>query len=205
MSGFAHNERFVRDLTDHQSRLYAYILTILGDPGAVHDVLQDANVAIWRKAEEYVEGTNFWAWVSRIAYFEVLAYRKRRQRDRLVFDDSLLDEIAAEAAVGAGPLAADLAALHRCMDKLSRLDQDLVRGRYQPGGSVKGLAQSRGKSAGAVSQALYRIRAELADCVEQALKESELEKGDCPRLCAAPEGPSRQTGTVPFFPPEDRR
>lgn len=79
MSGYARNEQFVRNLTDHQSRLYAYILAILGDQNAVGDVLQDANVAIWRKADDFVEGTHFWAWVSRIAYFEVLAFRKRRQ------------------------------------------------------------------------------------------------------------------------------
>ena len=170
MSDYVRSEQFVRDLTDHQSRLYAYILAILGDPNAVGDVLQDTNVAIWRKADDYVEGTHFWAWVSRIAYFEVLAYRKRRQRDRLIFDDSLLEDIAAEAVAQAGPLGADLAALHRCTEKLSQLDQDLVRGRYTPGGSVKLLAQSRGKTAGAISQALYRIRAELADCVELELE-----------------------------------
>ena len=172
MSDYAQGEQFVRDLTDHQSRLYAYIMAILGDPGAAGDVLQDVNVTIWRKAGEFVEGTSFWAWTSRIAYFEVLAFRKRRQRDRLVFDDALLDEIAAEAA----DQAVDLAALHRCMEKLPQLDKDLVRGRYMPGGSVKQIARSRGKSAGAISQTLYRIRAELADCVEKEL-EKEAEGG----------------------------
>ncbi|MCD4728029.1 MAG: RNA polymerase subunit sigma-70, partial [Pirellulales bacterium] len=158
MSGYVRSEQFVRSLTDHQSRLYAYILAVLGDPNAVHDVLQNANMVIWRKADEYVEGTLFWAWISRIAYFEVLAYRKRRQRDRLVFDDALLENIAVEAVDLAGSLGADLAALHRCVEKLPQLDQDLVWGRYTPGGSVKRLAKSRNKSAGGISQALYRIR-----------------------------------------------
>ncbi|NLF07145.1 MAG: RNA polymerase subunit sigma-70, partial [Pirellulaceae bacterium] len=62
MSDFARSEQFVRDLTDHQSRMYAYIMAVLGDPNAAGDVLQDANVAIWRKADEFVEGTDFWAW-----------------------------------------------------------------------------------------------------------------------------------------------
>lgn len=165
MSDFAHSEQFVRDLTDHQSRMYAYIMAVLGDPNAAGDVLQDANVAIWRKADEFVEGTDFWAWVSRIAYFEVLAFRKRRQRERLVFDDSLLEKIAAAAV----EQAADLAALHRCVEKLPPLDRELVQGRYAQGGSVKLIAEARGKSAGAISQALYRIRNELADCVEKEL------------------------------------
>jgi RNA polymerase sigma-70 factor, ECF subfamily len=167
MSDYTPNEQFIRLLTEHQSRLYACILAMLGNPDAAGDVFQNANVAIWRKAATYAEGTSFWAWTSRIAHFEVLAYRKRRGRDRHIFDESLLANIAEEAAEQAESIAGDLAALQRCMEKLPLADQDLVRERYGPGGSVKRLAELRGRSAGAISQALYRIRAELADCVEQ--------------------------------------
>ena len=74
------NEQFVRCLTEYQRRLYTYILAMLGDPNAADDVFQDTNVAIWRKAAEYAEGTKLRAWTSRIAYYEVLAYRKRQPR-----------------------------------------------------------------------------------------------------------------------------
>jgi RNA polymerase sigma-70 factor (ECF subfamily) len=165
------SDQFVRHLTEHQSQMYAYILALLGDPGAVNDVLQDANVVAWQNAHEYTEGTNFGAWAKRLAYYQVLAYRKRSQRDRLVFDAALLDNLAQEAARQSELIDADLAALHRCIEKLSRLDQDLLWARYAPDGSVKRLAEVRGKSVGAISQALYRIRGELADCVRQALTE----------------------------------
>ena len=97
----------------------------------------------------------------------MLAYRKRSRRDRLVFDTALLENLAQEAARQSELIDADLAALHRCIEKLSRLDQDLLWARYAPDGSVKRLAEVRGKSVGAISQALYRIRGELADCVQQ--------------------------------------
>ena len=161
------SDQFVRHLTEHQSQMYAYILALLGDPGAVNDVLQDANVVAWQNAHEYTEGTNFGDWAKRLAYYQVLAYRKRSQRDRLVFDTALLDNLAQEAARQSELIDADLAALHRCIEKLSRLDQDLLWARYAPDGSVKRLAEVRGKSVGAISQALYRIRGELADCVQQ--------------------------------------
>lgn len=170
MAHFTPTEQFVRRLTEYQSRLYAYLLAILGNPDAVGDVLQDTNVAIWRKAHEYVEGTDFWAWTSRIAHFEVLAYRKRCAHSRLVFDNDLLDDIADEIVHQTESMDGDLAALYRCMDRLSQLDRELIRGRYAVNGSVKQLAELRGKSVGAISQALYRIRGELADCIEQAKK-----------------------------------
>lgn len=163
------NEQFVRQLTDYQSRLRAYVLAILGNPDAVGDVLQDTNVALWRKASQFVEGTDFGAWARSVAYFEVLAYRKRRNQDRHVFDDDLLREVADEAAKQTDTLDAELVTLQRCVERLSQLDQRLVQARYTPGGSVKELARQRGKSAGAISLALYRIRNELADCIEQSL------------------------------------
>jgi RNA polymerase sigma-70 factor, ECF subfamily len=163
-------EQFVRRLTEHQNRLYAYIMAILGDPGAVGDVFQDTNVAIWRKAGEYREGTDFWAWVSRTAYFEILAYRKRRGRDRHVFDDALLQSIAEEAAEQSETTNDKLATLRRCIARLAQLDQELLSWRYGAAGSIRRLAEERGKTVGAISQALYRIRGELADCMEQLAK-----------------------------------
>jgi RNA polymerase sigma-70 factor (ECF subfamily) len=163
------SDQFVRHLTEHQSQMYAYILALLGDPGAVNDVLQDANVVAWQNADAYAEGTDFGAWAKRLAYYQVLAYRKRCQRDRLVFDAALLDKLAQAAAQQSELIDADLAAMHRCIEKLSPPDQDLLWARYAPEGSVKRLADARGKSVGAISQALYRIRAELADCVERAI------------------------------------
>jgi len=144
-----------------------YILALLGDPNAVNDVLQDTNVTIWRKAGEFEEGSNFGAWASRVAYYEVMAFRKRRSKDRHVFDTPYCrlwqSSWTAERIDGA-----ELRTLHRCVEKLSQLDQELIRERYAPGGSVRQLCRNRGKSVGAISQALYRIRNELADCVEQA-------------------------------------
>jgi RNA polymerase sigma-70 factor (ECF subfamily) len=160
-------DQFVRLVSDHQIRLYAWILSIVGSPADVRDVLQDVNVVIWQKAAEYVEGTDFWRWASQIAYFEVLTYRKRRGRDRLVFDDNLLASVAVEADRHTESIDADLVALRRCVEKLPPPDQDLVRERYSLGSSVKRLAELLGKSPGAVAQALYRIRVNLADCIEQ--------------------------------------
>ena len=112
----------------------------------VRDVLQDVNVVIWQKAADYVEGTDFWRWASQIAYFEVLTYRKRRGRDRLVFDDDLLASVAVEADRQMASIDADLVALRRCVEKLPSPDQDLVRERYSLGSSVKRLAELLGKS-----------------------------------------------------------
>ncbi len=163
-------EQFVRLVSGHQGRLYAWILSLLGKSDDVQDVLQDVNVIIWQKADDYAEGTDFWRWVSQIAYFTVLTYRKRRGRDRLVFDDALLETLSAEATQETKSTNTDLDTLRECMELLPRLDLDLIRERYAQGSSVKQLAETRGKSPGAIAYTLFRIRGDLADCIERNRK-----------------------------------
>jgi len=88
---------FVQLLTSHQSRLYAYVLSLLGDRTQADDVLQETNSVLWRKANEFELGTNFGAWMLKVAYFQVMAHRRRLTRDRLVFDDDFLQDIAEDA------------------------------------------------------------------------------------------------------------
>lgn len=81
---------FIQLLTSSQSRIYSYILSLVLDPVQADDILQKTNVVLWEKQSEFQLGTNFIAWSLRIAYFQVCAFRKRQQRERLVFDDELL-------------------------------------------------------------------------------------------------------------------
>ena len=106
-------------LVDAQRGLYAYILQLLPNRTDADDVLQAANVVIWSKREQFVEGSEFAAWAARIAYFEVLTYRKHKSRERLYFDDSLVNLLSREADIDAGQIDAILAMLRLCMDKLS--------------------------------------------------------------------------------------
>jgi RNA polymerase sigma-70 factor, ECF subfamily len=164
------SDSFVRQLSDCQSRLYGYILTLLPDFTAANDVLGETNVAICRKADEFVAGTLFASWALRIAYFEVLAYRKRQHSDRHLFDDALVGTIAVDAASPAEDDCPKRRALRGCLEKLLPRDARLINLRYHSCKVVAEIAAEQGKSAGAVSQALYRIRNVLADCVQRTLE-----------------------------------
>ena len=83
----------------YQPRLHAYILSLVFDPQVAADILQDTNLILWKKAAQFTPGTNFKAWAFRVAYFEVKSHRRKAVRNRLVFNDELLDsaELAARA------------------------------------------------------------------------------------------------------------
>ena len=63
-------ESFVSDLTNSQARLFAYILSLLRNSEEARDVLQETNLVLWKKLEEYSEIVSFEAWSTKVAYFK---------------------------------------------------------------------------------------------------------------------------------------
>jgi RNA polymerase sigma-70 factor (ECF subfamily) len=166
---------FVQRLTGCQPRLYAYIVTLVLDPHAADDVLQQANLVIWEKLDEFLDCENFDALACRVAHYQVMAWRRdsARERRRRLFDDQLLETLAVEARQTTDTIQAYLSALRDCMAKLPVLQRELLRRRYEPGGSVHSIALQSGQSANSVSASLYRIRKNLLACIRQELIESD--------------------------------
>jgi len=169
MSTQRQTERFVHNLITCQPRVYAYILATLADRDLADEVLSETNLVLWRKADQYVEGTDFGAWACTIARYQVLAARQKLARDRLVFDDEVLARIADGAAQRTDDLDDRRRALRHCLRSLTRDQQDLLRARYTADGSVKALAEQLGRSVGSISQTLYRIRHTLLACIRRRL------------------------------------
>jgi RNA polymerase sigma-70 factor (ECF subfamily) len=164
---------FIQLLTSHQSRLYAYVLSLLGDRIQADDVMQETNAVLWRKADDFKLGTNFGAWMLKVAYFQVMAHRRRLTRDRLVFDDDFLQEIAEGAEQQCEEQGEKQRRLADCIGKLNRRYQELVRRRYTEGATVKSIATQSGQSENSIKQALFRARAALVECVKgQRLEET---------------------------------
>jgi RNA polymerase sigma-70 factor (ECF subfamily) len=165
-----HNAAMVRLITNAQPTLYRFIRSLLPDLNAAQDVLQEANLILWRKADEFRPELNFIAWACTIARYQVLAYRRDRSREQQVFDQSLFDELADEAAERlANRAGGQLEALERCLQKLSPREREFIEERYAEGGSVKTMAERGRSTVNAVSRKLFRLRQVLRKCVEQSL------------------------------------
>jgi RNA polymerase sigma-70 factor (ECF subfamily) len=163
------HEQFVQDTIACQGALYAFILSLTADPHLADEVLQETNVALLRKEQDFQPGTNFRAWACSLAFYQVLANRKTKQRSRLVFDDELLQTLAAQAQQLAEKQEARRRALRACLAKLSPRQVELLQRRYA-GDSVARLATESRRSVGSISQTLYRLRHLLKDCIEKHLR-----------------------------------
>ncbi|MCG8511741.1 MAG: hypothetical protein MI741_21210, partial [Rhodospirillales bacterium] len=104
------------------------------------------------------------------AYFQVRNQRRKMQRDRLMFDDDVLEQLATEAEAFESPTTDRLVALQECIEKLPRHHRDIIRKRYMHDTSVQALAKAIHKSANAVAVMLFRIREALVRCIESRTK-----------------------------------
>ena len=170
------SEDFVQLMTEYQGRMYAYILSLLADPNAANDILQETNLVLWRKSTEFQVGTNFKAWAFRIANFQVMAYRQRRIRDRLVFDDDFMMTLSVDASSYDDTYEIRQKKLVTCMDKLPDRQRDLIERRYSIGVSIKKIADELKSTANSIAQALFRARNNLINCVKD-LPEEGVENG----------------------------
>ena len=162
-------KRFVECLTEAQSALFGCIHTMMAGGPDVADVLQETNRVLWEKWTQYDPARPFLPWAYRVAHFELLAHRKRRSRDRLVFDEELIGQLADEFAAQA-PAGGALRALEMCLQKLPDTQRALVERRYANGEAVNDIATRQGKTANAISALLYRVRSLLAECIERSLR-----------------------------------
>lgn len=162
-------EQFMVLFTAHQRRLYHYILALLPNPGDAEDVLQETNLVLWRKFDQYETGTNFLAWAMRVAYLQVLKTRESKGRQALLLDSDVLEQLALDAEKQAPRLEEQNAALRHCLKKLRPVDHRLITLRYQPGSSGKTLAQTLNRPVNSVYKSLGRIRRALMECIRRRL------------------------------------
>jgi RNA polymerase sigma-70 factor, ECF subfamily len=162
-------EDFVRELVCHQPSLYAYILTLLPNRDLANDVLQETCIEAWQKSGEFAQGTNFLAWACRIAHFKVLACRRDLGRERLVFDEQLLADIAVEVQEQSRQAGEYPSALDDCLAELSESQRRLILERYGPGGSLRQVAAALGRTSASLAVSLHRVRRVLMECVERKI------------------------------------
>jgi RNA polymerase sigma-70 factor, ECF subfamily len=162
------DESFVQLLTAEQFKLLRYIAILLGDPEAAANVLQDTNLVLWRKASEFKRGTNFSAWARQVAYWEVRAYVRNERRDRHVFSEEVIEQLAQQSVDE--PFDAEVrVSLRHCLQSISKSNLRLLQKRYEEGLSISALAEQCGKSDSAIKVGLLRLRRALLKCIRRRL------------------------------------
>jgi RNA polymerase sigma-70 factor (ECF subfamily) len=161
------NRDFVELMTQHQGRLYGYVLSLSGDPDAANDVLQEANVVLWKQSAQFEPGSNFRAWAFRIAHFQYMAYRQKRLRDKVLFSDDLLSLLATEAKEIDERHEQRAISLQKCLELMPPRSREAIRLRYADELNVGEMVHRLHRNANTIYQILFRARRWLIECVQK--------------------------------------
>jgi RNA polymerase sigma-70 factor len=165
-------EEFARLFSSHARRLYGFIMTLVFNHHDAEEVFQNTSVVLWDKFGEFALGSNFFAWASRIAYFEVLSVMKNRRRSRTVSDEAL--ELLANEARSVSENSSDrINALEECLGHLSATDRSMLQERYFYQRPPKQIAAMQSRSVHSVYRALSRIHNLLLNCVQRNMSQED--------------------------------
>lgn len=160
---------FVARLVAHQGALYSYIASLMGGLDHANDVLQETNLKLCRKASVYEASQPFLRWAYVFARNEVMSWRTRQARSRLVFDDELLTSIAEVFESLEEGADRQFSALEHCVERLPERQRELVTARYGRGEALQDIAARLQMEENAAAALFYRLRKALAACVELSL------------------------------------
>ncbi|MDG2215076.1 MAG: sigma-70 family RNA polymerase sigma factor [Verrucomicrobiota bacterium] len=167
------SDEFILELTQAQQRLFGYIYRRVANREQAQEVLQQTNLVLCRKANEFEPDTNFNAWAVAVAHYQILSHRANVTRERLVFSDevfAVVDDRDEESLIREKYKRI----LRFCYGKLSQVNQELMKLRYQEGLSFQQVADELNKKISAVKVQVHRIRLNLKKCAQEQLKEQQL-------------------------------
>jgi RNA polymerase sigma-70 factor (ECF subfamily) len=169
------SEAFVRELTDHQTAMLAFIRALMPGSSAARDLLQEVNIILWQKREQFEPGSSFKAWSFQVIRYHLMNHRRRlASKGWLVFDDELVERIAPALEADPGELEGRHQALSHCLQKLRPKDRELLQHRYSSGAPLSDYAKLINRSAGTLKATLFNLRAALRKCIERRFQEQGL-------------------------------
>ncbi len=174
MSDSSPTETVQRLFLQHATALRGFIFGLLPDRDAAQDVIQEVFLTATQRADQFRPDGNFLAWARGIARNKVLEHFRRRRAHPHLFDNELLEVLAASAGEGDDIWEERRTALAACIQQLAPRARQILEMRYaETPTPPPEIAQRLAWTVNAVHVALARARKFLQDCTRRRLAEGE--------------------------------
>ena len=168
-------DRVMKAALDCRTELIAYARSRLGNYAAADDVLQEALLVVFKKFDQFQEGTSMLAWCRSIVRIEVLRAKQRHHRERSLAE-RLLDD-AVDAAFDEfqtkrrhDDVDSWREALRGCLERVPERGQGVLRARFVDELSYPQISERLGMTIEAVRKALFRHKKHVRTCIETSLR-----------------------------------
>jgi RNA polymerase sigma factor (sigma-70 family) len=123
----------MRLVVANQPKIYAAIRVLGLNQHDAEDALQDTVTVLWRRFDEFPEGTHFDRWACKVARLQTLSFRQKPQRKVCLLDQQTIKALAADADREHSSLASMHETLDDCLDRLVEYDLRLANERFLAG------------------------------------------------------------------------
>ncbi len=162
--------QFLRHYAESEVALHTFVRSLVPTRQMASEVMQDVILVLW---EKFDAAADFQGWAFGVAKNVAMRHLRRQSRDRHVFDDDLVNQLADDAAALVPVHDGHREALEHCLEKLPAAQRELVLTAYTKGTRMDELATRRGQTPMALYKLLHRIRQALLECVERTLAKEE--------------------------------
>lgn len=152
-----------------QPRISAFVTSVVRNFQDRDDLMQDIAVAVFRSYDSYDSSRPFDKWALGVArnQFKTYLTKRRRDHERLVFDDETVACVERAFAVESAYEIRKLDFLRECIQKLGGRGRRLCELRYEEGLKPAAISQALKMPGTAVRKALQRVREQLRQCIER--------------------------------------
>ena len=164
------HDSFLHLYVECEESLRGFVRSLLPTLEDAREVMQNTAAVLWRKFDHLDSPRNFRKWAFGVARFEVLAYRRDKARDRHIFGEELITQLAIDSETLVTETNRELLALKSCLGKLPKKKSALVREAYAKDLKMKEIAEREGCTPMSIYKMLHRTRMTLADCVKKTLQ-----------------------------------
>lgn len=169
MTNSSQHARFLRMYASVQTKLYAFILSVVHNKSDADELYQETSVVLWEKFDQYREECSFAAWAVGIAKNKVMQYLRENKRAKMVFTEDIYQNISDISEKASDDIQLRIAALKICLERLKVSDRKLIAFRFHKNITVKMLSQLTGRSTDSLYKTISRIMYMLKSCIERKM------------------------------------
>ena len=168
-------DEFVALLACNDLAIRRFIRFLLPSKDGVDDVLQETALECWKKFADFepeneaVAADEFVRWACVIARFKAMSWQRDRSRDRLVFRESVIEQLSHEALHTLDQQDEQRDAVAKCLERLTPAQRRLVLSLHSPGESIARIAEETGEKVRRLYRQVNALRSALLECVERRL------------------------------------
>lgn len=153
-----------------EPNIQGYVFTAIRSFEDAEDVVQQVALTIPRRFDEYDQKRPFIGWALWLAKSRIADYYRKQGRERLVFSDTVLEQLAHVFEHQKPERTERHLALERCIEKLPLKSRHILDLRYAEGLSIAEIARRLDSTEGSMRVILCRLRDVLAGCIGQQLR-----------------------------------